>query len=233
MPPDDELIFPVSLSPAGRDLSGILTFSAAVRNCGGKPLLLTRCSVIAFGPADVTRQIAFALTSPAATFRWAWTWLLPTATILSPPPEPPRNPASGPASFRTPPMAPRLIKMVPSSGPAVPDWKFDLSFTLCATTSRLVILTGPSGMCEELLVLWWKFRLMTWVRNGNPAIDTDGFFGKPCFWICVAAWVSAKALAPKSSPTRSTRTEMSQISALRPPRRFGGWYWYKRTASWS
>jgi hypothetical protein len=25
---------------------------------------------------------------------------------------------------------------------------------------------------------------------------------------------------------------MIQISALRPAERFGGWYWYKRTASW-
>src|SRR5260370_9387324 len=174
MPPEDELIFPVSLSPAGSALSGILTFWAALSRCAGKPLLLTKCSVISFEPAEATRQVAFALTSPPATFRWAFTRLLPTATILSPPPEPPpRNPASGPAACRNPPMAPRLIKMVPSSGPAVPDWKFDLSFTLCATTSRLVILTGPSGMSDELIGIWGKFRLGTWVRDGNPANATD------------------------------------------------------------
>src|SRR5262249_455966 len=93
---------------------------------------------------------------------------------------------------------------------------------------RLVILTGPSGMLDDVIVIWWKLRVITCVRNGNPAIDTCGFFGKPCFWICVAASLSAKAFVPKSSATSTTRMESIQMSALRPPRRFGGWYWYKR-----
>src|SRR5215472_8773559 len=67
---------------------------------------------------------------------------------------------------------------------------------------------------------------MTWVRNGKPAIETVGLAGKPCFWIWVAASLSAKALAPKSRATRSASTTTIQMMALRPARRFGAWYWY-------
>src|SRR6266849_1349898 len=202
-----------------------------------RPLLLrTRCRSIWFGPAGLTVHTADPDPwKPGRLKRpLPFSSLLPTDTIFrlptDPPPDPPKMPAT---ADRMPPISPRLISTVPCSGPAVPDWKFEFRCTCCATTSRLVILslTGPSaptGMFDEVIVIWWKFLVMTCVRNGNPAIDTVGFFGKPCFCICVAASLSAKAFAPKSSATSSTRMDRIQMSALRPPRRFGCWYWYKR-----
>src|SRR5450755_3999801 len=37
------------------------------------------------------------------------------------------------------------------------------------------MLTGPSGMFWELMLTCLRLWLMTWVRNGKPAIETDGF----------------------------------------------------------
>src|SRR5215471_8775016 len=223
MPLPDVSTVPVSLSPAGSFESGTLMLLALFLKPPGRPLLLTRCKLISFGPADETFQTADHEAKPPASLRLPLSSLLPTDSIRRPPPEPPpRNEASGPAADRKLPISPRLISTVPCSGPAVPDWKFEFRWTFCATTSRLVILIGPAGISEEVIVIWSNFLVMTCVKNGKPAIDTCGFFGKPCFWICVAASLSANAFAPKSSATSSTMIERSQISALRPRRRLGG-----------
>src|SRR5215468_1943390 len=201
MPLPDVSTVPVSLSPAGSFESGTLMSLALFSKPLGSLLLLTRCRLISFGPADETFQTADHDANPPASLRLPLSSLPPTDSILRPPPgPPPRNEARGPAA----------------------DRKFEFRRTFCAITSRLVILIGPAGMSDEVIVIWWNFLVMTWVRKGKPAIDTCGFFGKPCFWICVAASLWANAFAPKSSATSTTMIERSQISALRPPRRLGG-----------
>ncbi|MFI5269382.1 MAG: hypothetical protein ACHQ7M_18555, partial [Chloroflexota bacterium] len=49
MPPDEELILPVSFSPAGSEFSGIFTFLAELSSWDGNPLLLTRWSLMVCG----------------------------------------------------------------------------------------------------------------------------------------------------------------------------------------
>ena len=115
----------------------------------------------------------------------------------------------------------------------VPPLKLELTFTLSATTFRLVTVTGPALMFDELIVIWWISRVAAWARNGKPAIDTLGLAGKPCDWIWDAILFSANALAPKSRPTSTTTMTTIHISHLRPrPSRFCRCSWLsKPTAS--
>jgi len=63
---------------------------------------------------------------------------------------------------------------------------------------------------------------MTWVRNGNPLIDTFGFFGKPCCWISDATLASAKARAPKSRATSRAARATTTMMTVRSKRRERG-----------
>src|SRR5271169_2070251 len=150
---------------------------AALARPDGSPLLDTSCSSISLGPAATTFQVADQDTSPPASFRLPLTAVLPTDTTFRPPP--PRKPVSGPAADSAFPSAPRLISSVPCTGPVVPPLKLELTFTLSATTFRLVTVTGPALMFDELIVIWWMSLVAAWVRNGKPAIDTLGLAGKP------------------------------------------------------
>src|ERR1022692_49555 len=232
IPFEEEESPPVIFSPSGNDFSGSVMFRAGRASLEGSPLLDTRCSLISSGPAATTFHLADQDTSPPTRFRLPFTMVLPTEVTFSPPP--PRKPASGPACDSAFPREPRLISTVPCTGPVVPPWKPELIFTLSATTFRLVTVTGPSLMSDELMVIWWISRAATWVRNGNPAIDTLGLAGKPRDVIWDAISCSANALAPKSRPTSTTTMTTIHTSHLRPRlRRFSccGWLSYKPTAS--
>src|SRR6185437_13881204 len=79
---------------------------------------------------------------------------------------------------------------------------------------RLVIVTGPAGtsFAEMLTVL--KSLAASWVKNGKPSIDTDGFTGKPCFWNWSANWFSVTASATRSPITSRIRITMTANSAM-------------------
>src|ERR1700683_4200822 len=153
MPLDEELRPPVSVSPAGREGSGIAMFWAALSRPEARPLLLTRCRLILLGPALWTCQVADSDTRPPARLRLPLISLLPTELIFSACLPPPRKDASGPASDRALPMAPRLMRRVPFSGPAVPPMKLEFRCTLEAMTLSFVIVIGPSAMLPELIVI--------------------------------------------------------------------------------
>src|SRR6185437_6602061 len=162
MPFDDEFRPPVSGSPAGSADSGIDTLLAELsRPDGTPPEVSTKCNLISCGPAFCTSQVADHDTMPPARVRLPFTSRLPTETIFSALDPPPRKPVSGPATDSALPIAPRPIKIVPCSGPAVPPLKLELRRTLSATTLSLEIMIGPSGMFADLMVIWSKCRDMT------------------------------------------------------------------------
>src|ERR1035441_3663308 len=152
IPFEDELSPPVICSPKGSDFSGSLMFCAVLASPDGSPLLDTSCSSISSGPAASTFHVADQDTSPPARLRLPFTSVVPTEVTSSPPP--PRKPVSGPAADRAFPRAPRLISSVPCTGPVVPPLKLEFTFTLSATTCRLVTVIGPSLMSDELIVIW-------------------------------------------------------------------------------
>src|ERR1017187_3666682 len=216
IPFEEESSPPVSCSPRGSDFSGSLMFCAVLASPDGSPLLDTSCSSISSGPAASTFHVADQDTSPPARLRLPFTSVVPPRRSPSPPP--PRRPVSGPAADRAFPRAPRLISSVPCTGPVVPPLKLELTFTLSATTFRLVTVTGPALMSDAPIVIWWISRAATWIKNGKPAIDTLGLAGKPCDWIWDAILLSANALAPKSRPTSTTTVTTIHTSHLRPRR---------------
>ena len=79
----------------------------------------------------------------------------------------------------------------------MPPWKEELTCTPLMVALMLWICSGPSVMLLELIWMSLKSWLMTWVRNGNPSIDTLGFLGNPCCWISDATLLSRDRPGPE------------------------------------
>src|ERR1022692_292881 len=147
----------------------------------GRPLLDTRCTLIWVPLTLVIRQVA----EPLVTSRLmdAFTLWLPTGFRVrpaAPTSEPSCPPASDPIAFDR---LPKAITPAPDRWPTVPPLKPEFRWTLLSSALMFWISTGPALTLRELIWMSWKWRPITWVRNGKPLMDTSGLLEKPSSWI--------------------------------------------------
>src|SRR5579863_1727739 len=82
----------------------------------------------------------------------------------------------------------------------------------CAVAVRLAISSGPVVSLVALTLTVLKSRAASWVRNGNPGMDTCGLPDRPTEdWNWLAIAFSVIARAPRSAATRSRTITISVI----------------------